>query len=153
MNYIAQANYAQWHESVPQSDVDDFMLAASDIHQIAANSPGYVWRYTDDFDSSCLAKLFGVPRIVFNMSVWKTIEDLKVFSFKGRHSQAMRQRSRWFVESPSNPSVLWWIEPGNIPTAIEAKQKITLLAEKGPSASAFTFRKVFDPQSLSVPSD
>ncbi|MCP3428838.1 DUF3291 domain-containing protein, partial [Opacimonas viscosa] len=39
--------------------------------------------------------------------------------------------------------VMWWIEEGRLPTAEEARLRLSLLQECGPTASAFTFAKMF----------
>lgn len=39
--------------------------------------------------------------------------------------------------------VLWWIKAGQTPTLDEAKLKLKLLEENGPSALAFAFKQQF----------
>jgi hypothetical protein len=38
---------------------------------------------------------------------------------------------------------LWWVPAGTIPTVAEARDRLELLAGKGPTADAFTFRAPF----------
>jgi hypothetical protein len=42
-------------------------------------------------------------------------------------------------------SVLWWIPAGAIPTLDEARRRLDLLAERGPTPEAFTFQQRFPP--------
>jgi hypothetical protein len=39
--------------------------------------------------------------------------------------------------------VLWWIPAGHHPTPEEAKERLALLADRGPTPLAFTFRQRF----------
>ena len=57
----------------------------------------------------------------------------------------MKQRNNWFDEMRGRGSVLWWIEKPKIPTVEEAKEKLDLLAEKGPGVDAFTFGELIEP--------
>ena len=42
--------------------------------------------------------------------------------------------------------VLWWVEPGHIPSVAEAIERLERLRRDGPTPAAFTFRTPFDPE-------
>jgi len=56
----------------------------------------------------------------------------------------MRRRAEWFDEMEFY-LVLWWVEEGHIPTLVEAKERLKLLATDGPTKNAFTFKDSFLP--------
>ena len=145
MYYIAQANYSQWKPDVSQNLMKDFLSQVEAVHSAAEISKGYVWHYDYDPHSKMLDELFGIERIIFNMTVWETIEDLKDFAFKNLHSEVMKRRAEWFNQQPGNTTVLWWIEQQNRPTAQEAKNKFDMLDELGPTRNSFNFSTLFDP--------
>jgi hypothetical protein len=43
---------------------------------------------------------------------------------------------------------MWWVEPGTIPTLVDAKARLERLDRDGASASGFTFQKAFDPDGV-----
>ena len=49
----------------------------------------------------------------------------------------------WFHRMPDPYLALWWLPAGTIPTVAEARGRLELLAAKGPTADAFTFRAPF----------
>lgn len=143
MHHIAQANYSQWISDISEKSIQTFLKQVELIHHHAENSKGYVWRYDYDPHSHTLDSLFGVERIIFNMTVWETIDDLKNFSFKTMHGGVMKRRTEWFTSLPVQRSVLWWVRDNHKPTAKEAKDRFELLRNQGATEEAFTFRQVF----------
>ncbi len=145
MPYLAQANFSRWKVDVTPQQVQQFMKLALAIHEAAAKSPGFVWRYVDEYDNRGVVPGFGDERTIFNMSVWRSVDALKDFSFKNLHARAMERRANWFEPVPPNHLVMWWIAEDHIPTVQEAKVKFDLLKARGPTAAAFTFAKTFAP--------
>jgi len=143
MHYIAQANYSQWIADISQESMLTFIEQVERVHHHAENSKGYVWRYEYDPQTHTLDALFGIERIIFNMTVWETVEDLKNFSFKTLHGGVMKRRKEWFNSQLLQRSVLWWVPDNHIPTTEEAKNRFELLNKQGPSEEAFTFKKLF----------
>jgi hypothetical protein len=77
------------------------------------------------------------------MSVWKDADRLSDFVYRTAHAPVMAKRRQWFAK-PEGPFVaLWWIGAGHRPTIEEARQRLALLARKGPSPGAFTFKQRF----------
>lgn len=78
------------------------------------------------------------------MTIWKSIEDLKEFTFKHVHSDAMKKRGQWFKKLPEVTSVLWWVKFDCMPSPIEAKHKFELINAQGASSEGFSFGKQFN---------
>ena len=50
------------------------------------------------------------------------------------------------VQPLAGPSVvLWWLPVGELPTIEVAMERLNLLATRGPTLDAFTFKQRFDP--------
>ena len=145
MYQIVQANYAQWKPEISESAVNEFISQISGVHEQAELSKGYIWRYVDDPDPKYIDRLFGMNGLVFNMSVWESVEDLKAFTFKNLHNEVMRERAKWFAHLPFTTSIMWWVKQGHIPTAEEAQKKFEQIEAEGPSYEVFTFAKLFYP--------
>jgi len=143
--HIAQANYARWKEGVTQREIDEFVLRADEIYQNAHEAPGFVWRYDGKMCSPTIDELFGFNRVLLNMSVWESIDELKHFVVHGAHLDAMKSDPIWVEEDLNVSSVLWWVATGTTPSISEAKNKLDSLKSHGATQAAFTFNRRFQP--------
>lgn len=123
-----------------------FVARLDPLNAIADSSPGFVWRLDDDAANDDAAQVFNANQIIFNMSVWESVEAIEAYVYKSDHIEAVRKRADWFHKPERAPFVLWWIEAGHRPTIEEAKERFDMLWATGPSAAAFTFGKRFPPQ-------
>jgi hypothetical protein len=113
------------------------------INALADSAPGFVWRLqTEDGDATAI-RPYEDERMMVNMSVWESIEQLRRFVYTTGHTGVMRQRKLWF-EKLDTYVVLWWVPAGHEPTIDEAKERLGHLADHGPSPYAFTFRASFE---------
>jgi hypothetical protein len=87
--------------------------------------------------------MYGEPGMLFNLSVWESMEALYAYTYKSQHAQMMQRRREWFGTMNGPNYVLWWIPAGELPTLEEAKRRIAYLTEHGPSEHAFTFKQPF----------
>ncbi len=133
----------------------DFVAQLDTINALAEQSDGFIWRLTGDGNDATSLRPFDDERIIVNMSVWASLEQLQNFVFKSMHTAVMRDRKKWF-EKPGKTTpypiltVLWWIPAGHIPTVDEAKERLAHLNEHGPGPAAFTFRDVWpEPENMS----
>jgi hypothetical protein len=112
------------------------------INALADGAPGFVWRLqTEDGDATAI-RPYEDERMMVNMSVWESIEELRRFVYTTGHTAVMRRRKLWF-EKLDTYVVLWWVPAGHEPTIDEAKERLAHLADHGPTAYAFTFRASF----------
>jgi hypothetical protein len=127
------------------------MGALDAVNAVADTSPGFVWRLqTEDGDATAI-RPFPDERVMVNMSVWRSLEDLRRFVYSQRaHLDVMRRRREWF-ERMEVYLVLWWVPAGHVPTVEEAKQRLALLREEGPGPHAFTFRETYPPPGSAEP--
>ena len=141
--HLAQANIARMRAPLGDPLMEGFRSQLEAINAIADESPGFVWRLQTAEGDATAVRAFDDERILFNMSVWDSIETLHAYVYRSGHLGPLRNRREWFepLEGPS--LVLWWVPEGHIPTVEEAKEKLRLLKERGPTPSAFTFRTSF----------
>ena len=141
--WLAQANIARMKAPLDDPAMAGFVSQLERINAVADASPGFVWRLqTEDGDATAL-RAFEDERILFNMSVWESLEALHAYVYRGEHVGPLRDRRLWFEPLEGPPLVLWWIEAGHTPTVEEAKERLRTLADTGPTPEAFTFRRPF----------
>lgn len=142
--HLAQANIAHMRAPLDDPIMSGFVSRLEPLNALAEESPGFVWRLqTDDGDATAL-RVFDDELIVFNLTVWESIETLESYVYRTNHVGAVQQRSEWFERPTKSPLVLWWIAAGHIPTEGEAKDRFETLWQNGPTPAAFTFRTRFD---------
>jgi len=148
MNYhLAQFNIARFRLPQEHPNNRDFIENLDRVNAIAETQNGFVWRFTGERNNALDVNAFEDPNIASNMSLWKDLESLGAFVYRNKdHRTIMRRRNEWF-DKIDFYLVLWWVEVGHIPTVEEAQLKLGLLAEKGPTAQAFTFKNPFPPPS------
>ena len=125
----------------------DFVAALDPINALADRSPGFVWRLQGEGGDATSIRVTDDPRVLWNMSVWTGVEALEDYVYRSEHLTPMKRRKEWFDGAPDGmPSLaLWWIPAGELPTSEEGLARLRLLAERGPTPEAFTFRDRFDP--------
>jgi len=148
MFQLAQANVA--YALGPHDDprLAEYFSRLDEINQLADASPGFVWRYiTDSRDPA--QREFADPRVLFNMSVWESIDALHAYTYRTVHSEVYAARKRWFIDEKAvvggHALAMWWVPAGTRPTVAEAKQRLEYITANGPSEKGFTFKKRFDP--------
>ena len=85
----------------------------------------------------------GAPQ---TLSVWADLESVFAFAHRGRHGEAMRHRTEWFVDAHYPTYVAWWVADDHLPTWHEAAEHLEHLHDHGPTAAAFSFKHPFDAQ-------
>jgi hypothetical protein len=141
-HHLAQVNVATVRAPLDSPELAGFVAQLEPINALADHSPGFVWRLqTEDGDATAI-RPFQDERIMVNLSVWESLEDLRTFVYASRHLDVMRRRREWFHRMDAYLA-LWWVPAGTIPTVAEAKERLQLLAGKGPGPDAFTFRVPF----------
>ena len=123
----------------PQDDprVAGFMDNLDLVNGIAERSPGFVWRLQDESGNATSIQAFEDPELLVNLSVWETPEALEKFVWQTVHKQFYARRAEWFEVMDKMHVVMWWVEPGAMPTAHEARERLEHLWANGPGDYAF----------------
>jgi len=146
---LVHFNFAMARRPLDHPDMNGFTSQLDAVNRLALASPGFVWSPADGEAGDAVAT-FGSPLVLANMSTWRSLEDLRRFTYEGQHGRALKKRREWF-DAPSGPSyVLWWIPAGHRPNWEEAKRRLDHLATHGPTPHAFTFFTVFNPEGTEV---
>lgn len=151
--HLVQVNVAIARYSYDDERFAGFVNNLDRINNLGADSPGFVWLYQADDETAAGKDVFGDERLIFNMSMWESKKDLMDFVYKSDHVNILRRRADWFTPMDGPALALWWQPAGTIPTVVEAKHRLELLAKSGPTQDAFTFRHFFEsPESTDVAS-
>jgi hypothetical protein len=143
--HLAQVNLAHALAPLDSPQLAGFVARIAEINALAERSPGFVWRFIEDKNSATYARPYEDELILFNLSVWLTLDDLKNYVYRQGHAEVMRQRGQWFRHADQPMLALWWIPAGRLPSVDEAKARLDHLRTHGPTAHAFTFRETFPP--------
>ena len=143
--HLAQLNIADAKAEQSSEIMQGFVNRLDEIHLLADNAPGFVWRYDNEEGDDVGERIFDNPLMLINMSTWEDIDSLRHFVYKSIHKELIQARESWFKKMPEMHQVLWWVPEGHIPSVQESKDKLDLLRKHGPSAEAFTFAKSFEP--------
>ena len=147
---LAQANVAYALATADSPLMAEYIARLDEMNTLADRSPGFVWRYLTDTRDPEQRELSD-PNVLFNMSVWESIEALHHYTYRTAHSEVYAGRRRWFADKAAliggRALAMWWIPRGERPTVACAKERLALITTEGPSERAFTFKQRFPPPS------
>jgi len=143
-SHLAQANIARMRAPKEDPLMDGFVTRIAALNALADSSPGFIWRLQTEEGDATSIRVFDDELILFNLSVWESIEALEAYVYQSNHVAVVQKRAEWFERPSRSPLVLWWVDAGHIPTEEEAEQRLEMLWQNGPSAEAFTFRTRFE---------
>lgn len=145
---LAQANVAYALAPADSPSMADYIARLDEMNHLADGSPGFVWRYLTDTRDPAQRELSD-PNVLFNMSVWESIEDLHHYTYKTAHAEVYAARRRWFADKVGlvggHALAMWWVPRGERPSVADAKERLALITSIGPTERAFTFKQRFPP--------
>jgi hypothetical protein len=149
--HIAQVNIGLPVAPVEAPQLAEFMALLDPVNALADEAPGFVWRLQTDEGNATSIPVLGDDRLIVNMSVWESIDQLADFVYRSGHVAAMRRRREWF-ERIKAFMALWWVPAGHVPTVPEAEARLEHLRAIGvvPSSPARTFSSVPPRRSITV---
>lgn len=135
---LAQVNIARIKApSFEDPAMSGFVTRVPEINALADASPGFVWRLAQGEDGVYL-RPYDDERLLFNLSVWESLEHLRAFVYRSTHAQLFRQRDSWFEDLRQAHLALWWVPAGHRPGVDEANARLNHLRTHGPTPYAFT---------------
>jgi hypothetical protein len=141
--HLAQVNIGRMKAPLEDPVMAGFVGRLDEINALADRSPGFVWRLQTDAGNATYLRPYDDDRIIFNMSVWQSLEDLRAYVYKSAHVEVMRHRMEWFQKFEAPYMALWWVPAGHVPSVDEAKKRLEHLTAHGPTPFAFTFKTTF----------
>jgi len=142
---VAQVNIGRVRVPLDDPQMAGFVNRLDEINALADRSPGFIWRLQTSAGNATYFRPYDDDRILMNMSVWRTIEELKVYVYHTAHAEVLRQRQEWFEAFHGVYTALWWVPAGHIPGIDEARKRLAYLDKHGPTQFAFTFKNSFPP--------
>lgn len=140
--HLAQINVARMLAPLDDPQMADFVAQLDAVNTLADQSDGFVWRLQSESGNATEIQVFENELILVNMSVWESVKALRRYTYHSQHANVFRARRQWF--RPLKPSLaLWWVPVGHVPTVAEGKARLEMLARRGPTADAFTFKQIF----------
>ena len=143
--HLAQVNIARMRGPLESAVIADFVARLEEINALADASPGFVWRLQTSEGNATYLRPYDDDRILFNMSVWRSLEDLRAYVYRSAHAEVLRRRAEWFTRMDTVYTALWWVPVGHRPSIDEAKKRLAHLDQHGPTPFAFTFKAAFPP--------
>jgi hypothetical protein len=160
MDYqLVHVNIAQMRAAPGDARVAGLVARIEEMNFLAESSPGFVWRLPASEGTPEALRIFAgyftpfePERILYNMSVWESVEDLRHYVYRTRHAEMVRDRRTWIAPSTHASLALWWIPRGERPTIDVSATRLRMVQRFGPSPLAFTLERTFPPPGAEVPS-
>jgi len=144
--HVASLNVGRLLAPLDSAQLAGFVAQLEPINRLADGSPGFVWRLQTAAGDATSLRPFDDDLLLVNLAVWESLESLRAFVYSSAHIDVLRQRRDWFERLATAHMVLWWVEPGHIPSVEEAIERLERLRREGPTPAAFTFRTPFEPE-------
>jgi uncharacterized protein DUF3291 len=141
--WLAQVNVAHMRAPLEDPLMAGFRSQLERINALADRSPGFVWRLQSEAGDATSIRAYDDPLVLFNMSVWESLEALHAYVYKSDHVGPLRGRRAWFHLPQVATLALWWVQEGHRPSVGEGVAKLELLRARGTTAAAFSFRYPF----------
>jgi len=90
--HLAQVNVARMRAPLDHVLMTDFVAQLDRINALADATPGFVWRLQTTEGNATAIRAYDDPLILFNMSVWESLEALRGFVYRSGHSDVMQDR-------------------------------------------------------------
>lgn len=137
---LAQSNIALFRWPLTDPRMAGFVSQIDTMNLLAESSHGFVWRFTDPYESTGLPTPFGDPLLFFNMSVWRDVESLRSYVFQSEHVEMLQRKSEWTRPTGTPPLVMWWLDDDEaMPTVHDAIARFEALQNDSNSGDVFTF--------------
>ncbi len=141
--HLAQVNIARMLKPLDSPVMAGFVSQLPVLNALADGSPGFVWRLAGPEGDATAVRAYHDPLILFNLSVWESLEALKAFTYNSGHLAAFRARAQWFERPTRAHMALWWVPVGHLPGVEEAAERLEYRREHGDTPVAFSFVRPF----------
>jgi hypothetical protein len=145
---LAEVNIARMLAPIDDPIMAGFVALLDEINALADRSSGFVWRFQTPEGNANYLRPYDDDRILFNLSVWESVEQLKDYAYRSAHGDVFRRRREWFSNFGDFQLAMWWVPEGHRPSVAEGKYRLEYLQQHGPTPHAFTFRSVYGPEDV-----
>jgi len=148
MPRIAFYTFGILRELPGHPQVQGFYDRLESVFDQVKNSDGFISRNFEPMSDSRANPRFFVKEkhkaAPATLSLWKDLESVCAFAYRGFHGEAFKTRQEWFLKPEWPTYVAWWVDDDHEPTREEASMKLEHIHDHGSSPLAFNFKKPFD---------
>lgn len=141
--HLAQINIARLIAPIDDPRIADFVAQLDGINALAEASPGFVWRLKSESGNATDIAYSDDPFVIPNMSLWKSVDELRDFVYRTQHLLVFKDRAKWFEKMDKPHYCLWWVPAGHLPTVREGRERLEHYQLHGPTQHSFWFSKLF----------
>lgn len=142
--------------------VQGFMDRIGAVYADAEGSAGFLARSIRDLKiwehswgpvvaPTCVPEEVPLSRLAMTLTLWRDLDSVAAFAYRGHHLEAFRKRSEWVVPGPWPSYAAWWVEGTHRPNWREAVDRLDHLHIQGPTPKAFSLRQPFDADGAPAP--
>ena len=152
--FLAEYNFGTLRHGWDDPRSAAFVAGLDRVNAIAAASPGFVWRATDEdpgTDVATAATLLAedsarmeVDGFAATLSIWQSAEALEHFVWNTVHRQFYGRKAEWYDAVGNGNLVLWWVPEGSRPTEAEGMARWRYRETHGDSDHAFGWKYLKD---------
>jgi hypothetical protein len=142
---LAETNLAWMRYPLDDPRLAEMRDEIDRINTLGDRSPGCLWRFETDAGHATDVRVLDDPRVLFNLTTWRSLDDLRGYVYHSEHVAFFRRRREWFLPPPREPLALWWIAEGARPSVDDAMGRLERLWRDGPSGEAFTLKRAYGP--------
>lgn len=103
------------------------------VYRLAEEAPGFIWRIDEDQLAADLSKLGYSHLTSATVSTWRTMEDLRRYTYETEHGTFLKRTREWFEAVEGPQLVVWPVETNEQPGFMEAQHRLDYLKRNGPS--------------------
>ena len=141
--HLAQANLAWMRYPLHDRRMTDMRDEIDRINRLGDHAVGFIWRFQTDQGDATDVRVLDDPRVLFNLTIWRSVDDLRRYVYRTEHTAFLRRRRDWFLPPPKPPLAMWWVPAGTRPTVADGMARLQRLWRDGPSFDAFTLSKPY----------
>lgn len=160
-NKIAFYTFGVMKSPIGDPEVQGFLDRAGAVYAAADGSAGFFERSIRDLNTwehswgavvapQCAPEGVGIDQLAMTLSLWRDLESVAAFAYRGLHAEALSKRTDWFKKGAWPGYVAWWVHEEHRPDWREAALRIDRLHSQGSTPEAFNFRKPFDASGAAV---
>jgi len=94
--HLAQLNSSMALHPFTDARMAPFVTALNAMYDAADAAPGFIWRPNADTGPQTEVRSYGQERLVLNYLVWRDLDALSAFVYRGLHGSAMRSMAELF---------------------------------------------------------
>lgn len=143
-HHLAELNFGTLLHDWDDPRVKGFVDGLALVNGLAAKSPGFVWRLSDDdmdhAQNDPNEAFGGDSRMASTLSVWEDAASLEHFVWNTVHRQFYERRAEWFAAVGNSHLVMWWVPVDYRPTVAEGLERWRHHEAHGDSDHAFGWK-------------